>query len=784
LFGQVAGERPLSSPIYQSVDRIAAATIASDGDSFLVVWSDLRDHGAAYAAHIARNGTIADPRGILLAKTVSPIAVAWMGDRYLAAWNGPGGVMGTQLNSDGEIVAPPRVIAKGQLSNSPHPIASNGSVTVVMTSLGYSVLDRDCNLVEQGRFGAAAYVTGSGGFILPGLGVTRRLDAAGHFITNAFGMPRDPVACHGGGCITASPLLKTIGVATYDPETLTAGQISELPIAPSAIDLVATDGGYLLVTNAIAQRLDDAGHPIAQTIDLPRAATSVFHAASNGRDVAVVRVSPTSLSVSVITPATVTTPAFLGVSANAQTNVAIARSAFNYMTVWTEKDGTYAARMSLDGLPLDGRGRFLGASSDKPGITFDGASYLAVVGNRTLSYLAEDVLRIDPATGEVIAVSTIAGSNLRIGSNGRERVGVWIDPFGELEVAFFDPNGAMASMPVWLASPPRQSAATYLGNPSLAWNGTIWLVTWEEQFEQYRNPPPPYPYVPILLSVAIRGARLSAALTPLDVQPITIAAAPPETIRMSHIASDGADFLVAWTTGPVHVRRISASGAGDPEKLLATGSVQDLVWDGTSYHVAFATPLSDLADARLRPSGEMIETLIISATTADERSAALVPTTTGHVLAAYTRVADEPLYGGVERAFVAAPHPARGRGLSTTSEAHVSRLTHDLPNATNGALDGTPSRRQPSTLLKFTSDGPAAPETPSALFTDSVEKAAESPVQNSKERAKCGLLTALHNSMGGLTQLLYRLGLSEIRDIISTGICAVAQDSLHFPHAS
>jgi hypothetical protein len=668
-FGQVAGERPLSSPVYGPVDRFFTSGIASDGDGFLVVWSDLRDHGAAYAAHIAHDGTIADPRGILLAKTLGPIAVAWMGDRYLAAWNGAGSIMGTQLNSEGEIVSPAGAIAKGQLSNSPHPIASNGGVTVLMTSFGYSVLDRDCNIVEQGRFGASAYVTGSGEFILPGYGGTRRLDAAGHFVTSAVGMPRDPVACHGGGCVTASPIFKTVGVATYDPQTLTAGQISELPIATNVIDVVATEDGYLLVTNAVAQRLDDAGQPVAQPIGLPPAANAVVHAASNGREVGVVRMSSASLTAFVITPASVTRPALLGLSANAQTNVAIAKSGFNYLTAWTEKDGTYAARISFDGTPLDGRGRFLGASVDKPSIAFDGASYFVVVRNQTANYLAEDVLRIDPATGMVTAVSTIAGTSLRIGSNGTERVGVWIDTFGAVEVAFFDPNGAMASMPVWLAGPPsRPSLATNLGNPSLAWNGTIWLVTWEEQFDRYvPGPPAPYPELLNLRAVAIRGARLSAALTPLDVQPITIAAAPPETFRSSHIASDGTDFLIAWTTGTVHVRRISASGIADPEKVLATGTVQDLVWDGSSYHAAFATPSGNLADVRLQPSGEPLETLIISATAADERSAALIPTTKGHLLAAYTRVADEPLYGGVERAFIAAPYPARGRAAENTN---------------------------------------------------------------------------------------------------------------------
>jgi hypothetical protein len=667
-FAQLAGERPVSTPVHQPVDRFVTSSIASDGDGFLVVWSDLRDRGAAYAAHVARDGTIADPRGILLAKTTSPIAVVWMGDSYLAVWNGAGAIMGTQLRSDGEIISAARPIAKGQLSNSPHPIASNGSVTVVMTSLGYSVLDRDCNLVEQGRFGAAAYVTGSGHFLLPGSGAMRHLDASGHFLATAFGMPRDPVACHGGGCVTASPLGTSVGVATYDPETLTSAQVSELPIAPAAIDLVATEAGYLLVTNTVAQRVDDAGHPIAQPIALPGAANSALHAASNGRDVAVVRTSSTSLTVFVITPAAVTAPARLAMSANAQTNVAIAKSASNYLAVWTEKDGTYAARIALDGTPLDGRGRFLSASIDKPSITLDRTSYFVVVRNQTATYVAEDVLRIDATTGEVLAVSTIAGTNLRIGSSGTDRVGVWIDPLGAVETAFLDPNGAIASMPVWLAGPPsRQSVPTYLGNASLAWNGTIWLVTWEEQFDPYGPGPGSYPPLPNRRALAIRGARLSAALTPLDVQPITIAAAPPETIRSSRIASDGTDFLVAWTTDAVHVRRISASGVADRETLVSTGNVQDLIWDGSSYHLAFATTRGDLADARLRPSGETIETLVISATATDERSAALTPTTKGHVLAAYTRVADEPLYLGVERAFLIVPHPLRARAAQNAN---------------------------------------------------------------------------------------------------------------------
>jgi hypothetical protein len=154
-------------------------------------------------------------------------------------------------------------------------------------------------------------------------------------------------------------------------------------------------------------------------------------------------------------------------------------------------------------------------------------------------------------------------------------------------------------------------------------------------------------------------------------------------------------------------------------------------------------------------------------------------------LAAYSIVAPDAIFGAVERVFINAPHAIRKRagGLRTIREADA-RNGGDLDvEARRVHTQKARARRQPSTLLKFTGNHHDCIATPSPLFTDSVEKAAESPVQNSKERAKCGLPTALHNSVGGLPQLLHPLYLAEIGHILSSGFCAVAQDSLHFPHA-
>jgi hypothetical protein len=116
--GQIAGELPVSTPLYRPAERIFQAAIASDGDGFLAVWNDQRDRGAVYAARIARDGTILDPRGVLLAKTLSQVAVAWIGDHYLVVWSGVSSVIAADIASDGHLLASPREIVPGaRLSN-------------------------------------------------------------------------------------------------------------------------------------------------------------------------------------------------------------------------------------------------------------------------------------------------------------------------------------------------------------------------------------------------------------------------------------------------------------------------------------------------------------------------------------------------------------------------------------------------------------------------------------------------------------------------------------------
>jgi hypothetical protein len=694
-FGQINSEHPVSTPVVGPSTTILASAIASDGDGFLAVWLDWRGSDAhvivgrtastisLYASRISGDGAVLDPSGILLAKTAdnSSISVAWTGDRYLVVWNDSGDVMAVQLSAGGRVLRPARMVLHAAPLGGRHPLASNGKVAVLIASPGYAVLDRDANIINSDNFPAeAVYLTGAGEFVLTAGGGTTRLDSSGRLATRTTRGWPGVIACRSNGCMTAFGRTNGhLAVASYDPASLVVGQPLDLPIDQSfqySVNLAATASGYVLVTNTL-QRLDSDGHPLGFPAALPGAPSSNSGIASNGRNAALLRSSGGSLTSSILTSAALTQPATVAFSANAQHDVAVTRGSANYLAVWAEKDGTYAGRLSFDGMPLDGRGILLGPNTGTPSIIFDGMSYFVVLRNEFSEYnflynyysAHPSIVRIDPATGAVMSIFSFVDDDLCIASDGAMRIAVWTEEHNStLMAASLSPSGTIASAPVFIAAPPPGMG---IANPSVAWNGTMWFVAWEEELFPGSNLGGNKPYP---VSVAVRGARLSTDLIPLDTQPITVSTAPILDILSSRVASDGHDFLVAWTAEAltdgkpsVRVRRVQPTGAlADAETIVSRGTVKDLVWDGANYDLAYSggKPL-DLALARLRSSGQPFETLAISTTAGDDRSASLIPLGNGSIFAAYTRVAFEPMYAGVERAFAGVFHPLRGRAAQT-----------------------------------------------------------------------------------------------------------------------
>ncbi len=678
-FAQIAGERPVSAPVfYAPVSSSGSPAVASDGTSFLAVWCDGRDggdinrtQGDLYASRIDSDGTILDPLGIFVASANGPLGVAWNGDAYVIIWStfSPYAVMAARIAPDGRIVDPPHVVVPGAfLISDKHTIASNGNVTVVSTNGGYSVLDKDLHVIDSGTRssnfspnGSSVYSNGSGGFILLTGNGSLRLDGSGHPTANGL-QPSSiggVIACHGNECLQVFDIGigSNLNAASYDPTTGSHSPAVGLPIPSgySYYDVVATADGYLLFSGAgLVQRFDGQHNPLGPPTSLSWPGSAGVAAASNGHNTVVLR-STNPVSIALVTPASAGDLRNVASSGNAQRYPAIATDGSTYLVAWEENDGIYAGRLSLDGTALDGRGRRITTATGAPAVAYDGASYFVSVGDGSQTTM----VRIDPSNGATLATRTICGDAMHIAGNGTTHIAVW-DNCGGTAAAFIDANGAPASTPV---SPPPAITWRPQVHPAVAWNGTEWLMTWEEEIDTCGGISPPN--CPAAM-VTIRGVRLSAALTLIDTMPITIS--ERSVPGSSRLASDGHDFLAVWSSDSVHDRRISASGEVFDDQALFAGTAQDVIWDGVQYDLAFTTSKpfftpspADLAVAHLRPSGQVFETFLISATTDDKRNPALVSLGNGRVVAAYTRLGHESLYGGVPRAFVTTPRPARGR---------------------------------------------------------------------------------------------------------------------------
>jgi hypothetical protein len=208
-----------------------------------------------------------------------------------------------------------------------------------------------------------------------------------------------------------------------------------------------------------------------------------------------------------------------------------------------------------------------------------------------------------------------------------------------------DDGNAIDSLPLTLT--PRDMEAASL---SAAWNGSEYLVAWEERFEL------PSVILFPLYRFNIRATRVSGALTLIDAQPIAIAVSSDDNVSNSSpdVASNGDDFLIAWSSPS----GIAAKHFNSPSApiILGDGTAPAVVWDGAHYLVAWHTATTiDAAHVDLNDRFTIVSPQISDA------GLDLIANAPGRVTAIYTRIATEPEYGNVERAFVYALPLARTR---------------------------------------------------------------------------------------------------------------------------
>jgi hypothetical protein len=740
---EISGEHPVSAPAYAPPPgyRYGAAS-ASNGHDFLVVWRD-SNRGSIYAptriyaARISASGQLLDPAGIRIpTRTTYPsqFNVVYLGNSYLVCWNegdssvatAPPPLLGVRVSTEGQLLdSTPRVFADhGRLNAG--GVASNGSRAVIAYttasgSLTTIVLDRDANVVDGPRtltnpavpsaLTALASSNGRGFLVLQPIINTSysaviSLDANGTITSNTqFLNPPGPLfdlASDGDGYLAIYGIPGQITAKHFGP----GGDIldtSTIPLQQTFPGLVFAGDSYLLVDADSFQnvqktigirRLSRTGQPVGGYT--PIASVSGIYLktttlAFNGSSVFAGWVEAGTRNLifngSMIEAPTLaaSTPFTVARAATTQSSPDAASSGTNTAVVWNEDDGVYAARLTLDGQMLDGRGIRVSASSlTEAHIAFDGANYV-IVWIDWADHYSLKVARLAPGSGALLDPNGIT-----IGQNLGGYPSLAAGPDGTL-LTCSQGRSIVATLlgrdlshgPVVVVNPAETTGSA---ENSAAWNGSEWLLTWAKLVMPdggpQCDPVPCYQY-------QMNAARLSPQLALLDSAPIVISDTIDD-IGRPLVASDGDGFLVAWArynyafytvegaySYSVYTRRISRDGALLPAAnvRLAAGQVRSIAWDGLQYDVAstarrepaffarsFGSFTATLDVTHVAAHGP-IESLTPQVVLSDlsDPEAALIVTGTGRVAIAYTRTASEPEYGEVERVFVSIPHVIRGR---------------------------------------------------------------------------------------------------------------------------
>lgn len=700
---QIIGEHEVAPPVFgaapSSASQIAAA---SDGADYLVTWIE---HGRGvtegltlYAARVAADGTVVDRAGIQIASLVvsQGLNVVWAGDAYAIFWNdfptGNGEIWAARMSPDGVIVDPPRSLGRGFLRQ--QQVASNGErILVAWEGRGLSFVDRHLNVMDGSspRSGSTRAVASNGSdfmilYVDTANAYAGRVTAAGQFdppqlLGPAYGSGSVyGIASDGRDYLVAYLRSSTI-VALQHVTALgmPAAELSTVSMPPQPAGLAWTGDAYLLYTDAgTPWRIDRRGQLLpgpAVTLPSASAGTGARPVLANNRSEALLVWSGSFFDAPVKAQRInsgnpVGDPIVVAQSANEQREPSIAFSGRVYAVVWSEHNGgAFLSRLLLDGTSLDGRGVRLGdgGRGSRPQVVFDGTSFVAAWvawagGSQPLRLLIRRVplevgAPLEPPLVVAEAESTcLASVSLSVGDNAT--LVTWSD-CSHIFAATLPAAGSL-SAPVKLGS-------GMIGITSAAWNGSEWLVVWEDQFTYSPNHPP-------LRGANLVGARLTAAMTPLDTKPIAIAtgAVPPGfyvspyTQNAPLVASNGAGFLVAWKwmdfnafLTQVRLRFVTAGGTplGEMEGTrVDDGSPSAAVWDGTSYAILYSRAVSlqqnGLFLARASRLADVTAAGIMLAPSAATLESALAITDRSVLTLVYTRTATDPSYGGVGRAYV------------------------------------------------------------------------------------------------------------------------------------
>jgi PKD repeat protein len=647
--------------------------VASSGTGYLVVWAD--DRGGdidVYGARVGQDGTVMDNLGIPIALALnaqqSP-AVAFDGSNYLVVWSD--GRRGSGTDIYGARVSP----AGSVLDASGLALSSSSVFTLLMSAPAIAFDGSNYLIVWDEKTGFA------GATNLMGL----RVSPAG----TPVGSPFTVSSATGNQLAAALAFDGTNYLAAWqDHRSGTAGDIYAARISPAGAVLDST--GIPVSTQSAAQTnptiaFNGSAYLIAWEDSRNEASTDL--------DLYGARVSPGGAVLD-------TSGLALIVAAATQTQPALARVGSQYLLAWQDLRASeldvYAARVDGVGTVLDASGvpvvaaqgnqslaavasigtnalitwgsdrtaDIIGARADtstaltvldpsgftvslsansetSPAVAFDGTNYLVVwQDNRGFGFdlygvrVSGSGTVLDPA-GFPISAANGNQRNPAVAFDGTNYLVVWEDTratvTGDIFAARVSPSGTVLDAD-GLSLSLRFSAQSH---PAVAFDGTNYLVVWDDGGAPFRD---------------IYGTRISRAGTVLDPSFIGISTDANDQASPA-IAYDGANYLVAWTDGrnnstaDIYGSRVSRTGAVlDPAGSQLAGGAEAqmdpaLAFDGTNYLLVWSDyqtfPFSNLIARRVRTSGTPLDNspIAVSAAEGHQQQASVVYTGTEFLVA-------------------------------------------------------------------------------------------------------------------------------------------------------
>ncbi len=578
---------------------------AFDGTNYLVVWYDSRSGSSydIYGTRVAQNGTVLNPTGIAISTATDYQYfpdVSFGGTNYMVVWqdqrSGTYDIYGSRVAQNGNVLDPTGIQISGATDEQNRP-------SIDFDGTNYLVV------WDDKRSGSEYDIYGS---LLDTSGTV--LNPAGIATSTAADNQQMPYVSFDGTNYLVAWYDRRDG-SNYDifgARVNTSGTVQE----PSGISISNID-----VTQVTPAVISYSGQWLVAWRD-----------SRNGsyNDIYGSRIS---------TSGTVTDPSGILIAASAQTQgkPAVASDGTNYLVVWQEDRGggppfdIYGMRIDSTGNELDGDAIAISTnagSQEYPAVAFDNDSIYLVVWQDNRSG-TEDIYGCRVTTsgnvldGPGIAISTATGrqrfpSVAFDGTNflvvwGDERNGVSTD---DIYGTLVQPNGNVVSPGGNVIA----DDANWQDNPSVAFDGTNYLVVWDD-------------YGSGTFNEDIYGVRVNQSGSPVDASSIAISTASNGQYRPV-VSFDGTNYMVVWfdrrnsNASDIYGTRVNQSGtildASGISIISYTGTQEYpfIVFDGTNYLVGCenfqSETVQNVLGAVVNTSGGISNIYIISPFSIDQ----------------------------------------------------------------------------------------------------------------------------------------------------------------------